>query len=256
VVTGFLISAGSGEGAWDGFWQPLPGVILPADQYYVAINSGVCCWTTRPFWNSLDTISILENEWECGSEECVGPPHSVPPPINLAASCTNGVALASWEGSGRESHFQVYLDHVFLDNVSGENWEFSFTAAPGWHTFCVTAWNWSGGSPPACVTFDCGGGTNQLIIPDNLANKVVTLAVSPNPFNPTTRIEFELTEAQHVQLNIFDIQGRVVETLVNEQLASGTHSHLWDAAQMPSGIYWAQLVAGSDIRIEKLLLMK
>jgi hypothetical protein len=165
--------------------------------------------------------------------------------------------ILSWTGSGIEDSFAISVNGARIGVVPANVHQWNDNLAPpGIRTYCVIAINEFGESPPSCVTVDCSGGIVQAALPHRDRLGPDGIRISPNPFNPTTRIEFELTEAQHVQLNIFDIQGRVVETLVNEQLASGTHSHLWDAAQMPSGIYWAQLVAGSDIRIEKLLLMK
>ena len=79
----------------------------------------------------------------------------------------------------------------------------------------------------------------------------------PNPFNPTTTIRFDLVETWHAtSLHIFDITGRVVETLVNGQIESGQHKILWNASKHSSGIYFVELVAGEKRDVQKLILLK
>ncbi len=83
-----------------------------------------------------------------------------------------------------------------------------------------------------------------------------TLSSYPNPFNAQTNITFELPRAGEVTLKLFDVLGREIETLLNEPLAAGTHTHSFDAAQLPSGVYFAQLESGGLLITHKLLLLK
>ncbi len=66
----------------------------------------------------------------------------------------------------------------------------------------------------------------------------------PNPFNPATTIEFTLPAASPVVLKIFDIRGRVIDTLADAQFGPGTHSLRWDATRFPSGTYFYRIDAG------------
>jgi hypothetical protein len=66
----------------------------------------------------------------------------------------------------------------------------------------------------------------------------------PNPFNPSTTISFSLPSRLFVTMKIFDIMGREVATLVNEELPAGTYSRTWNAGTMPSGAYFYRLQAG------------
>ncbi len=63
----------------------------------------------------------------------------------------------------------------------------------------------------------------------------------PNPFNPSTTIEFSIPAAERVALSIFDISGKLVETLVNRELPAGLHQIQWNAAGLPSGVYFYRL---------------
>ena len=79
----------------------------------------------------------------------------------------------------------------------------------------------------------------------------------PNPFNPTTTIRFDLVETRHaVSLHIFDITGRMVETLMDGKMGPGNHEIKWDASNQSSGIYFAELVSGENRSVQKLILLK
>ena len=68
--------------------------------------------------------------------------------------------------------------------------------------------------------------------------------IDPNPFHGTARIEFTLGTVGHTRLEIFDISGRQVATLVDGEMPSGAHSALWDASHMPAGTYYCRLTVG------------
>lgn len=84
----------------------------------------------------------------------------------------------------------------------------------------------------------------------------------PNPFNPTTTIKFDLPEPAKVSLIVYDIVGRKVAELVNEEKAAGYHSITWNAAGVASGVYLARFIASDAYgyskysKINKLILMK
>jgi len=78
----------------------------------------------------------------------------------------------------------------------------------------------------------------------------------PNPFNPTTTIEFALPESQDIKLQIFDITGRLIETLVDEFKEAGNWDVKWNAGNQSSGIYIYRLIYGDEQISRKMLLMK
>lgn len=67
------------------------------------------------------------------------------------------------------------------------------------------------------------------------------LRVYPNPFNPSTQIEYSLEQAGTVRLEVFDLQGRLVESLVNTQQQSGTHRIQWLASSQSTGLYFVRI---------------
>ncbi|HAV22391.1 MAG TPA: hypothetical protein DCX46_02650, partial [Bacteroidetes bacterium] len=78
----------------------------------------------------------------------------------------------------------------------------------------------------------------------------------PNPFNPTTRIDFTLPQAEFVTVKVFNILGTEVATLVHERLGQGAHHLTWDATRNPSGVYVYRMQAGSFSQTRRMILVK
>ena len=78
----------------------------------------------------------------------------------------------------------------------------------------------------------------------------------PNPFNPATQIQYSLEQSSNVTLRVFDILGREVATLINENQNAGRHVVNFDASNFASGIYLYRLEAGSFVQVKKMILMK
>ena len=78
----------------------------------------------------------------------------------------------------------------------------------------------------------------------------------PNPFNPTTNIRYSIEKASLVTLNVFDILGRKVATLVNQYQTAGVHTVNFNASNLASGVYFYRLEAGSFNNVKKMLLIK
>jgi flagellar hook assembly protein FlgD len=83
----------------------------------------------------------------------------------------------------------------------------------------------------------------------------------PNPFNPSTKISFALPQAAEVSLKIYDITGRLVQTLVDGVVEAGRHQTIWDGTnqhgvQVASGVYFYQLRAGEFKQVRKMSLVR
>ena len=78
----------------------------------------------------------------------------------------------------------------------------------------------------------------------------------PNPFNPSTHLEFQVANSGLVTLKVYDVLGREVTTLVNGVKAAGTYSVEWNAAKQPSGVYYYRLQAGSYVETKQLVLIR
>jgi xylan 1,4-beta-xylosidase len=83
----------------------------------------------------------------------------------------------------------------------------------------------------------------------------------PNPFNPSTTVSYRLSAVSHVTLRIFDMLGREIVTLVNNEQAAGQYTAQWDAKNkngedLSSGVYFYQLRAGEFVSTNKMIFMK
>jgi hypothetical protein len=85
----------------------------------------------------------------------------------------------------------------------------------------------------------------------------VTLAQNyPNPFNPSTFISYTIPRAEHVRLQLFNLLGELVGTLVDEEQQVGSHNAVWDAGTMASGLYFYRLTAGVFMETKKAILLR
>ena len=78
----------------------------------------------------------------------------------------------------------------------------------------------------------------------------------PNPFNPSTTIKFSIPKSSFVTLKIYDISGREIQTLVNNNLPIGAYNFTFDATEISSGVYFYKIVAGNFIEIKRMALVK
>ena len=78
----------------------------------------------------------------------------------------------------------------------------------------------------------------------------------PNPFNPTTHISYAVPEAANVKISVFDVLGREIKTLMNEEKQPGNYSIEFDAARYGSGIYFYRIQAGNMNETKKMIFMK
>ena len=78
----------------------------------------------------------------------------------------------------------------------------------------------------------------------------------PNPFNPVTKINYAIPKDGLVKIRIYDILGREIIKLVNEEKPAGTYELTWNAENLPSGIFFYQLRTNSFIENKKMILLR
>jgi hypothetical protein len=102
------------------------------------------------------------------------------------------------------------------------------------------------------------GKDNAVNVGDDLVNPL-TFYLSqnfPNPFNPSTEINYQLPVSGNVTLKIFNILGSEVITLVNEEKSAGSYVVNFNASNIPSGVYFYRLKSGRFIETKKMILLK
>lgn len=78
----------------------------------------------------------------------------------------------------------------------------------------------------------------------------------PNPFNPVTKIKFDIPHKSYVKLEVFDISGKKISELINQEMTEGMYETKWDASNFASGIYFYKITAGEFKKVMKMILIK
>jgi Secretion system C-terminal sorting domain/Fibronectin type III domain len=183
------------------------------------------------------------------------------PPANLEviSNVPEDFATFTWEAPIVEdiTGYDVYLDSVMQGNTIAMEWIFSDLEIGTLYEAGVVAIYDTGSSTMATLefTFEETDAGNNLIVITELKNNY------PNPFNPTTNIAFSIDEATHVTLEIYNVKGEKVKTLVDRELPADIHNRIWNGADannrpVTSGVYFYKLKAGSFIETKKMILLK
>jgi len=101
------------------------------------------------------------------------------------------------------------------------------------------------------------GYTTPLELDEELSIKTFTLFKPfPNPFNPKTMIHYSLVNDQKCLIQVYDIHGKLVQTLLNKTQPAGAHKIAWVANQQPSGLYFIKMTTESSTKNQKIMLLK
>jgi hypothetical protein len=125
---------------------------------------------------------------------------------------------------------------------------------------CVTPFSVSDHGTTACsdtMTLQTGTGIGDTPAPTQTALH----QNHPNPFNPTTVIQYDLVAASKVSLRVYDVSGRLVRTLVDDNRPAGRQSAVWDGMdnsgnRVSSGVYFYRLETGAVVFTRKMVLLK
>jgi hypothetical protein len=108
---------------------------------------------------------------------------------------------------------------------------------------------------------DCVRIINREAVPEPMELEppdasAILYPASPNPFNPITRIHYEILAENFVSLDVYDVRGRHVETLVSARQGVGEYVVVWEAGSTPSGVYFYRLQAGDFRETRRMILLK
>ncbi len=193
-------------------------------------------------------------------------------PLNFTASWSEDHPNMSWTNNS-----EVDLELYKIYKKSGSTWEYLTSTTDADYTdLTETRYTWPGTGTKKYVKYkiqavdytdNASEYSNILsfVVKDidqqqkNLFSKAEDNTYSkayPNPFNPTTKISFNLKRENFVNLNVYDLSGRKVATLINENKTVGPHSVGFDGSNLPSGIYIYTIKVGSFAETKRMLLIK
>ena len=95
------------------------------------------------------------------------------------------------------------------------------------------------------------------LYPPNANPEVISInSIYPNPFNPLVSLNYELSKDEYLEISILDINGRVIESLIEGNFVSGSYAVQWDGNEFSSGIYFFQIKSTNSSLMEKITLIK
>jgi hypothetical protein len=190
----------------------------------------------------------------------------IPTPVLSAAPDSN--VYVTWEDT-RDNGNRLWTQRVHVDGNSHWQQQGVFTAKDVYNYSEHKASTSEEGSMIVAFTDqqyvyskkiypDASLGAPNTIEDDNqtVLNNYTLDQNYPNPFNPNTAIEFKIPNSQFVTLEIYNILGERVSTLLSAFMLSGSHKYEWDAREFASGVYYYQLMAGDFREIKKMVLLK
>jgi len=125
----------------------------------------------------------------------------------------------------------------------------------------TASWTESSMASTWFIAFDSAHGviTNEpggLAVEDDAQAAFAVAQNSPNPFNPTTSISFTLPGADYVTVDVYNVAGQKVDTMVNDFMDAGKHSVSWDASGFSAGVYFYTVKSGDFSKTMKMTLLK
>jgi hypothetical protein len=106
------------------------------------------------------------------------------------------------------------------------------------------------------VTYQSTPTTNIVNTRQDIPKNFALYQNYPNPFNPSTTIKFDISKSGYARLDIINMLGQTVATLLDKNIGSGSYSIPWNAIEFPSGIYFCQLRVGDKVLVKKMMLMR
>jgi N-acetylneuraminic acid mutarotase len=239
----------TGVGSWSGIWN-----------FTTNFNSPNVPVLFQPLNNALNQPINITFQWYKASETLFTQEKFKNESTNDKTSKDSPLTISQyWIEYSTDSTFStgVVKDSTLVDTIKSVTnlsslskyyWRVKAKNSAGWSNFS-TIWNFT--------TLNTGINNISTEIPKEFK----LYDNYPNPFNPTTKICFALKEdgrgkKEETKLVVYDILGKEIAVLVNEQLQPGTYEVTFDGSNFPSGVYFYKLTAGNFSDTKKLILMK
>lgn len=123
-----------------------------------------------------------------------------------------------------------------------------------WEGYQLGAWDPKTEEPTAAM--DAFSGINATLVKDNKNIPGYDFSIYPNPFNPSTTVEYDLPASENISIVIYNVLGEEVVRLVNGYEGRGRHDITWSTNNIPSGVYFCRLISGNFSAIKKIVLIK
>lgn len=182
--------------------------------------------------------------------------------VSFTAAAKNGKVELAWETATEvnNSHFVVYRNNEAIATINGAG----TTTEP--HTYSYVDEMVIPGVAYTYVLADVNYANEETLYEENpvtvvLGNDIIAAdfivdAAYPNPFNPSVTVSYKLSASEMVKASIYNINGALIKELLDENMTAGSHELVWNAANMPSGVYILKMISGNTVNTQKLVLNK
>jgi len=217
-------------------------------------------YTDFPFWNVTDgdTIKCILSHIDYGDEldyldfdkGDIDNPYTLNFRVGVVTESSDqgyryqdvtSCVQEDYDSLRNKTQYRISFDGINTDYDS-HNDLIEFTTG-GWDTY-----------QDAILFLSFSNGTS--ITKNTIFKSEINISNHPNPFNPITQISYFLSYPDNIKLEIFNIKGEKVKTLINEYQSTGEHSVIWNAEKQSSGIYFYRIVSGTKTQTGKCLLIK
>ena len=168
----------------------------------------------------------------------------------------------SWGGSS-DFDFDYYAIYKSLDDEFSSNeiltqiteTTYNDLSVDGEYYYRVSAFDLNGNESELSASVQV---TTELLSNDllDIPTEFALNGCYPNPFNPSTTVEYAIPEISNVKISILDITGREVDILINGIQTPGFHQIKWDAQNLPAGIYMVMMRTDDFTQVQKIMLLK
>jgi S-formylglutathione hydrolase FrmB len=175
-------------------------------------------------------------------------------PVKLASNVVPGTQPAIYFDCGTLDEFFLYpFNTAFANTLDSLGLDYEFRSYTGGHVNQLIY-----RYPIALMFLDSVMNPVSGVYDNNsyTVSEYYLFQNYPNPFNPATKIKYSVPRVLLVQIRVFDILGNEIETLVNQEKPAGTYELTWNAANLSSGVYFYQLMAGDFIQTKKMILLR
>ena len=258
---GWTVGNGNEENQW---WVGTATIKSGSRSAYISNDSGYSYWYFNP---NESTVHFYRD-------------------VTFLPSDSNLTLKFDWKGMGDSywEYMKIYLINITtqpsagIELTSGQIGASKYNSQPIYTTTTISisssnigttkrlVFSWTnvfviGTQPPASVDNIqlISSRINPTSVDSITSMKIYTFALNqnyPNPFNPNTVITYQLPVASKVIIKVYDNLGTEIETLVNGVKPAGTFELNWNAANLPSGVYFYRLQAGDFVQTRKMLLLK
>jgi Secretion system C-terminal sorting domain/Kelch motif len=254
-------------------WQPMSETNAPYPRTFPTVvwtGSKMMVWGGEYgviIYNSGGMYDPITNSWTQLSTI------NAPEPRYLQSAVWTGTKMIVWGGLKNIDPFVEYNSGGIYDPLSN-NWAATTLAgAPLRREEHTAIWTgnkmiiWGGATEIYGFPLNTGGiYYNSILVGSENISQTIPANFSlyqnyPNPFNPSTQIKFDIPasmkgQTSNVKLVIYDLLGREVAILVNQQLRPGTYEVEWNATNYPSGVYYYKLTSREFTETKKMILIK